>query len=30
MDKKKLESFKKRLEERQQELRKKVTNMQQD
>src|SRR3954447_19178545 len=30
MDKKKLESFKKRLEERQQELRKKVTTMQQD
>ena len=30
MDKKKLETFKKRLEERQQELRKKVTTMQQD
>jgi DnaK suppressor protein len=30
MDKKKLESFKKRLEERQQELRKKVSTQQQD
>ena len=30
MDKKKLESFKKRLEERQQELRKKVSSQQQD
>lgn len=30
MDKKKLDTFKKRLEERQQELRKKVTTMQQD